>query len=101
MHFDGWDAGIDEGVVERITVVRERPGVDDDTSGVRGLLLQKIYERALVIGLERFTFETGLLCFGGDQRFDIRKRQWTVVLFVAFPQHVEVRPVYQKDRVHK
>ena len=53
MYFDRWDAYGNEGVIDRVAVMRQRTGVEDDAVHPASRSVDSVDDRTLVVGLDR------------------------------------------------
>src|SRR5579859_7020132 len=100
MDFDNrrFDGG--EGVAQRNRVMRKRAGVDDDAVGLLRLLLEKVDERALVVGLEALHADIQFLAALLQHGNDLRQRDRAIDGRFACSKRVEIRPVYHENVQH-
>src|SRR5579859_2349786 len=89
-----------ETIVEGERVVRQRPGVDDDPSRARGLLLQEVDDLALVVALEQRNLAMTLACGFANQLVQVGQGAGAVDLRLALAQQVQVGPVDDDDLLH-
>src|SRR3989344_246553 len=100
MYLDRRKPGVDDGIVERIAVVRQGSRIDDDARGLRAFGLQPVDKRALVIGLERPDGKAESFRFVGNYSLDVLQGRGAVVRRITPAELVKVGAVDEQYRLH-
>src|SRR3989344_5450318 len=100
VYFHGRQTRVDERVVERVAVVGECSEVDNDARRIAAFCLQEVYERPLMIRLERLHGVPKLFGFSRNEPLDLGERRAAVVFGVALAEAIEVGAVNEEYRCH-
>lgn len=100
VHLDRRDLHREQCVVQRDGGVGIAAGIDDDALHLVPVrLMDEVDQLAFAVGLPEVGLQAeGRRCLPA-QRLDVGQRRMTVLFGLARPQHVEVRPVQDEDRV--
>src|SRR5437899_1134110 len=100
VHFDGRNLHREQRVMQGDRGVRIAAGTDDDALHLaRMRLVDEVDQLALAVGLPAIGLEAELRRGLPAQCLDVGQRGMAVLLGLARPEHVGVRPVENEDRV--
>src|SRR5947209_8533967 len=100
MDFDDRRFQCGEGVAQRNRVMRKRAGIDDDAVSLLRLLLEKVDDGSLVVGLEALHAGIQFLAPLLQRSNDLRQRDRAIDGRLARSKRVEIRPVYHENVQH-
>jgi hypothetical protein len=99
MDFDGGLAHGGDRVANRVAIVRVRAGVDHDPIGPMALLMKKIYDRALVVGLEDLQLKIMFSRKFSEFLVQLLQGQGAINLWLALPKRFRFGPWMTRMRV--
>jgi len=98
--FDGRDADGRDGVAQRVGVVGERAGVDHDAVGPPAGVVDRVHQRALVVGLQDTQRCSALRRDVFQPRVDLRQRDRAIHARFTRAEEVEIGAVEDEDAFH-
>src|SRR5690606_31928006 len=97
VHLDGGQPDGRNGVAQRVAVVGERAGINDDGVKSPAGAVKRVDELAFVVRLEKLHFGAQLGGRCGQHALDVRERRVPVYVRLARAEQVQVRTVQHQD----